>query len=83
MVNSLDPDETARYEPFHLELHCLHRHLRWSAELRVNFTNRSQNVLWQACSCSIFCYVIYYRNFPTIPSNSFGKRFFFFTWSLF
>ena len=25
MANSIDPDETARYEPSHLDLHCLHR----------------------------------------------------------
>ena len=26
MANSVDPDETARYEPSHLDLHCLHRY---------------------------------------------------------
>ena len=26
MVNSVDPDETARYEPSHLDLHCLQLH---------------------------------------------------------
>ena len=31
MANSVDPDETARYEPSHLDLHCLHRYLFWSA----------------------------------------------------
>ena len=30
MVNSVDPDETARYEPSHLDLHCLHMYLSWS-----------------------------------------------------
>ena len=25
-ANDVDPDETARYEPSHLELHCLHRY---------------------------------------------------------
>ena len=30
MANIVDPDETARYEPFHLDLHCLQRHLHWS-----------------------------------------------------
>ena len=25
--NSVDPDETAHYEPSHLDLHCLHRYL--------------------------------------------------------
>ena len=27
MANSVDPDETVRYKPSHLDLHCLHRHL--------------------------------------------------------
>ena len=28
-----DPDETARYEPSHLDLQCLHRYWTWSAGL--------------------------------------------------
>ena len=24
-ANSVDPDETARYKPSHLDMHCLHR----------------------------------------------------------
>ena len=35
MANSEDPDGTARYEPSHLDLHCLHRYLFWSAGLKV------------------------------------------------
>ena len=31
MVNSVDPDEAARYDPSHLDLHCLHRYWFWSA----------------------------------------------------
>ena len=27
MANSVDPDETARYEPSHLDLHCLHMYM--------------------------------------------------------
>ena len=34
MVNSVDPDEMARYEPSHLDLHCLHRYWLWSAGLK-------------------------------------------------
>ena len=33
MANSADPDETAHYEPSHLELHCLDRYWFWSVEL--------------------------------------------------
>ena len=32
--SSVDPDETARYEPSHLDLHCLHRYLFWSDGLK-------------------------------------------------
>ena len=31
MANSVDPDETARYEPSHLDLRCLQRYLVWCA----------------------------------------------------
>ena len=27
LANSVDPDETAHYEPSHLDLHCLHKYL--------------------------------------------------------
>ena len=33
-ANRVDPDEMARYEPSHLDLHCLHRYLFWSAGLK-------------------------------------------------
>ena len=33
-INGVDPDETARHEPSHLDLHCLHRCLFWSAGLK-------------------------------------------------
>ena len=31
LANSVDPDETARYEPSHLDLQCLHEYWLWSA----------------------------------------------------
>ena len=34
MTNSVDPDETAHYEPSHLDLHCLQKHLSWSTRLK-------------------------------------------------
>ena len=34
MANSVDTDEMAHYEPFHQDLHCLHRYLFWSARLK-------------------------------------------------
>ena len=36
MANSVDPDQTARYdfEPSLLDLHCLQRYLYWSARMK-------------------------------------------------
>ena len=34
MANNVDPDETARYGPSHLDLHCLQRYPCWSAEMK-------------------------------------------------
>ena len=34
MANSVHPDETAHYEPSHLDLHCLQRYLCWSAGMK-------------------------------------------------
>ena len=34
MANSVNPDETAHYEPSHLDLHYLQRYLIWSAGLK-------------------------------------------------
>ena len=34
MANSVHPDEMAHYEPFHLDIHCLHRYLFWSTGLK-------------------------------------------------
>ena len=31
IANSVDPDETARYKPSHLDLHCLHMYWLWPA----------------------------------------------------
>ena len=34
MANSIDPDETAHYEPSHHNLHCLLRYLVWYAKMK-------------------------------------------------
>ena len=34
MANSVDPDETAHYEPSHLDLHCLQKYLYWSIGMK-------------------------------------------------
>ena len=36
MANSVDPDETARYEPSHLDLQCLHKYVLVCRDERVN-----------------------------------------------
>ena len=35
MANIEDPEETARYDPSHLDLHCLHRYLFCSIGLKM------------------------------------------------
>ena len=43
MANSVDPDETAHYEPSHLGLHCLQRYLYWSCrDERVKYDRTYQ-----------------------------------------
>ena len=39
MANSVDPDETARKEPSHLDLYGLHRYLAWSIGLTTETVN--------------------------------------------
>ena len=34
VANNVDPDETAHYEPSHLDLHCLQNNIFWSAGLK-------------------------------------------------
>ena len=34
IANSVNPDETAQYEPSHLDLSCLGRYLYWTAGLK-------------------------------------------------
>ena len=34
VANSVDPDEMARFEPSHLDLHCLQKHLYWTAGMK-------------------------------------------------
>ena len=41
MTNSVDPDETARNEPFHLDLHYLQRYLYWFVWMKGLMTKYS------------------------------------------
>ena len=49
MANSVDPDEMAHDDPFHLDLHCLHRHLFRSLKLKelrgIDTISREQNLM--------------------------------------
>ena len=44
MANSVDPDETARNEPSHRDLHCLRRYLVWSAGM-IGLTYRDMKYI--------------------------------------
>ena len=48
MANIVDPDETAHYEPSHLDLHCLHRYWFWFAGLNglISHTKFSDFLLY-------------------------------------
>ena len=48
MATRVNPDKTARYEPSHLDLHCLHRYLFWSARLKGLKS-------WRTCILDIYC----------------------------
>ena len=50
MANSEDPDETAHYEPSHLDLLCLQKYVSWSTglkglTLKVPITTAADNSL--------------------------------------
>ena len=43
MANCVDTDETARYKPSHVDLHCLQRCLFWSIRKQHNHNNDNQS----------------------------------------
>ena len=54
MPKSVDPDETARYEPSHLDLHFLQRYLYWSVRMK-KFTYFSKSITPLERSLFIWC----------------------------
>ena len=58
MAISVDPDETPRYEPSHMDLHHLHRYLFWSAGLKgkIKFTAPDKVLFFQPKSTDIFLF---------------------------
>ena len=60
MANSVDPDETARYEPSHLELHCLHRYMFWSARQPEGLTPGMQGKKFIRRNFWIFVVVFFF-----------------------
>ena len=51
-TNIVDSDETARYEPSHMDLHGLQNYLFWSAKLKglngIEALQRGSNLSWKA-----------------------------------
>ena len=45
LANSVDPDETAHYEPSHLDLHCLQRYARLTKLNNSRYVGRNRKSL--------------------------------------
>ena len=58
MSNSGDPDETARHEPSHLDLHCLQRYLIWSAGIGGFSPYHFSPKILTAITEHLFCFYI-------------------------
>ena len=58
MANSIDPDETAHYDPSHQGLHSLHRYLVWPEGLKglrgKLYTFRGENPVKNAFASFLF-----------------------------
>ena len=50
MANSVDPDETAQFEPSHLYLYCLQRYMFWCAGLKGYTEKEKQSCLYAVIS---------------------------------
>ena len=48
MANSVAPDEMAHYEPFHLDLHYLHRYLFWGGLFLFDLGLTSLSTIFQS-----------------------------------
>ena len=68
MPNSVDPDEVARYESSHLDLHCLHKYLCWSAELnlRILMEDSTKMDMFYAQSGFSMHFTLWYGRFSVI-----------------
>ena len=51
MANRVDPDETAHYEPSHLDLHCLQKYLPWSTDERAKINIATDKALFSSEKC--------------------------------
>ena len=69
-VSSADPDETARYEPSHLDLHHLQRYPCWACKSYINNQLTSKRP-------SIYIFVANHRNHCFFLLGMFGRRNFF------
>ena len=60
MANSKHPDGKAHYEPFHLDLHCLHTYLIWSAELETVNTDHTCTTIVILFFIHLFFFSLYF-----------------------
>ena len=70
-ANSVDPDETAHYEPSHLDLHCLKRFVYLSAGMRELNKNKEINQNRQSTGVLPVMLCIMKRGVPVVESFNF------------
>ena len=61
MTNSVDPDETAHYEPSHLDLSCLQKPIIIAC---------GSEIVNNAGSCTSYFHYIYYRSIGQNPPRT-------------
>ena len=62
MANSVDPDETARYEPSHQDLHCLHK----SSALIYRVERVNIDFLFGSCFLTSSPFLYFYLSFCVV-----------------
>ena len=70
MAKCVDPDETARHEPSHQDLHCLHGYLFWSARLKGISVGVPLYLLVLFFFCSVFDSVVLCCHFMYLSDAS-------------
>ena len=77
MANSIEPDETARNEPSHLDLHCLHRYLFSSEGLKrlTRSTRRTLPIYLWCIGLAFFSRRSLSRFYPLLDNFIYGYLF--------